>query len=397
MKIGTYRTLRMQSGNLLQPRQTPDSTHKTLKLKPNPRRRAGVADVSYNPSMKFAWDGFDEIIDVRSPSEYAEDGVPGAVNLPALSDAERAEIGLLHRDSPFEARRRGAGMLAANIALHLRAHLAERPAEWRPLVYCKRGGQRSGAVVEVLRRVGWDACQLPGGYKVYRQAVLDGLQTLPSKIQWQVLGGKTGAGKTSLLAALRESGAAVLDLEALGNHRGSAFGGNGEQPSQRRFESRLFAELSSLPQDQPVFAEAEGRKIGLLHMPQKMLQAIRRAPVFYLDANLQHRAQKIVSDYPEMTDFARFESAASAIEKFVGVRRREFWRACHTENKWQELAADMLLSFYDVGYQKSLAANYGTPREVLPVNPNCPDSLQQTAQLLRKKARVLSGSDTITA
>ena len=204
------------------------------------------------------WHGFDEIIDVRSPAEYAEDRIPGAVNLPVLSDIEHAEIGKLYKTSPFAARLRGAGLLASNISAHLQNDYSSRPPEWRPLVYCRRGGQRSGAVVEILQRIGWKAQSLKGGYKQYRQEVITNTQKLAPTIQWTVVGGKTGAGKTELLRVLKDAGESVIDLEALGNHRGSAFGGNGAQPSQRLFESHLFAELSQLPPNRPVFVEAEG-------------------------------------------------------------------------------------------------------------------------------------------
>ena len=343
--------------------------------------------------MDAPWDGFDEIIDVRSPAEYAEDCIPGARNLPALSNSERAEIGALHRNSPFAARRLGAGMVAANIAAHLRAHLASRPPEWRPLIYCKRGGQRSGAVAEVLQRVGWDAARLAGGYKTYRAAVRDGIGALSPKIQWRALGGKTGAGKTALLRLLQNAGAAAIDLEALGNHRGSAFGDVGLQPSQRRFESRLFAELSALPQDAPVFVEAEGRKIGRLHLPQPLLAAMRRAPVFYLDAVLRDRARRIVADYAAFFDAAKFESAAAAIGKYVGAQRRRLWDKHHSGGEWEMLASDMLSSFYDVGYQKSLTTNYGAPSAVFRVDPNHSESMQKTAALLRAKASFAAGGD----
>ena len=336
--------------------------------------------------MHLLWRDFDEIIDVRSPAEFAEDSIPGAVNLPALSNAERAEIGALHRDSPFCARRRGAGMVAANIAAHLRSHLASRPPDWRPLVYCKRGGQRSGAVVEVLRRVGWRAEQLPGGYKFYRDKVREGIGVLPSAVQWCAIGGKTGAGKTALLHLLKAAGAATMDLEAMCNHRGSAFGDLGAQPSQRKFESRLFAALSELPKNARVFVEAEGRKIGRLHLPQPLLSAMRRAPAIYLEACSRERARRIVADYAAFFDREKFESAAAAIDKYVGAKRRAQWRAHHCGGEWEELARDMLESFYDVGYEKSLSANYGAPSAVLKINPNRPANMREIAAKLARCA-----------
>lgn len=343
--------------------------------------------------MRPLWHGYDEIIDVRSPAEYAEDCIPGAVNLPALSNAERAEIGLLHQTSPFSARLRGAGMVAANIAAHLQKHLAARPPAWRPLIYCWRGGQRSGAVTEVLRRIGWDAAQLAGGYKSYRRAVIDGAREVSAAVQWRVVGGKTGAGKTALLGALRESGEYVLDLEALGGHRGSVFGGGKTQPPQRKFESMLFAEMSALPLDAPVFVEAESRKIGAVYLPPPLLAAMRRAPLFYLAADLPTRARRIAKEYAAFKDPARFESALAALGKHAAAAAR--WRQIHARGDWEALAADLLSAFYDIGYQKSLAAHYGNPAVRFCAETDSPRALQKTAATLARMARISAAGGKI--
>ena len=323
---------------------------------------------------------------MRSPAEYAEDCIPGAINMPALSNEERAAVGILHKTAPFAARRRGAGMVAANIAAHLQTHLAERPPSWRPLVYCWRGGQRSGAVVEVLRRIGWDAQQLAGGYKTYRQAVINGIATLSPSCRWLVIGGKTGAGKTQMLGELRARGRATMDLEALSGHRGSAFGDTGEQPTQRKFESRIFATLTAAPQDAPVFVEAESRKIGRLHLPQPLLSAMRRAPVFFLEVSLAERARHIVQCYAAMRDPDKFAAALERIGKYAGSRRQQAWHRRHTAGQWQELAEDLLASFYDLGYQKSMSTNYAPAVAVFAFNPNCADSVRHTADSICQTA-----------
>lgn len=344
--------------------------------------------------MTHPWHGYDEIIDVRSPSEYVQDHIPDACNLPALSDDERAAIGKLHQQSPFVARRRGAGMVAENIARHLREHLAERPPHWRPLIYCWRGGQRSGAVTEVLRRVGWDAQQLIGGYKHYRNVVMRGIVEHAKAQRWLVIGGKTGAGKTLLLRQLAASGAQTVDLESLCNHRGSAFGGkrkncndrnnNAEefvQPSQRRFESLLFARLAKLSPT-TVFIESESRKIGALHIPPALLSAIRRAPAIYINADLASRAEHIAAEYHDMRETKNFTTALESIINYTGAKRARLWQEMHAAQQWQQLAADMLESFYDVGYQKSLAANYSNQAAVFTANPNCAQSMQNLTQEL---------------
>ncbi len=156
---------------------------------------------------------FDEIIDTRSPSEFGEDHVPGAVNCPALNDVERARIGTLYKqDSPFAARKAGAALVARNIACCLEERFADRGREWRPLIYCWRGGKRSGAFVTVFRQIGWDACQLEGGYKSYRRFVVAELERLPARFRFRIVSGATGSGKSRLLQALAAQGAQALDL-----------------------------------------------------------------------------------------------------------------------------------------------------------------------------------------
>ena len=332
--------------------------------------------------MDCLWHGFDEIIDTRSPKEYTEDCIPGAVNLPVLSDDERALVGTIYKQSPFAARRRGAGLLAANLAAHLQMRLAERPPQWRPLVYCWRGGQRSGAMVDVLRRIGWPAEQLTGGYKYYRRAVMEGLAEMAPCKRWVVLAGKTGVGKTRLLQALQELGGAVLDLEALANHRGSVFGGRGAQPSQRKFESELFAALCALPSDQPIFIEAESRKIGVLHMPQPLLSAMRAAPLITVEAALSERVAQIIDEYHAMGEDDVFALAMASLSAYTGRRRLEQWRQWQQEQAWELLVTDLLVSFYDVGYAKSLAANYDEAAVCVRVKPTDADSVRATAQYI---------------
>ena len=193
---------------------------------------------------------FDEIIDVRTPAEFAEDHAPGAINCPVLDDAQRVEVGTLYKQvSPFAAKKIGAAYVAENVARHLRERFLDRPKSWRPLVMCWRGGERSGAMTHILRRVGWDAQQLDGGYKAYRRLVVDTLVEQPRDFAFQVVCGATGSGKSRLLQALAARGAQVLDLEALACHKGSVLGvlPDADQPSQKAFETRLLAALAGLP------------------------------------------------------------------------------------------------------------------------------------------------------
>jgi len=222
---------------------------------------------------------YSEIIDVRSPAEYAEDHWPGAINLPVLDDAERAEVGTLYKQvDPFTARKRGASLVAQNIARHLQTHFADKDRDYHPLIYCWRGGQRSASLALVLSQVGWQVTVLQGGYKTYRAWVRRQLQTLPQQFTYRVLCGPTGSGKTLLLHYLHQQGAQVLDLEELACHRGSLLGAEWgrPQPSQKSFESQLVQVFLKWDPAKPVWVEAESAKVGQLHLPPALWQALTK-------------------------------------------------------------------------------------------------------------------------
>ena len=308
------------------------------------------------------FEGFDDIIDARSPDEFAEDCIPGAINLPALNNEQRRAVGTLYKCDPFAARLQGAKMLAENLAVYLRAEFADKPQHWKPLVYCQRGGQRSGAVVEVLQRIGWRAAQLDGGYKTYRRAVVDGIKECAASVRWIVIIGKTGVGKTALLGELAKQGAAVLDLESLANHRGSVFGAMGAQPSQRRFESLLWNAMRQLPnaKNGVVFVESEGRKIGALHLPSALLSFMRNAAqAVLLSSPITERIGRIRRQYDNyIASEELFGAAVARIAAYTGDKRAEQWRQMHSAGDVSKLLGEMLQNFYDIGYEKSLRTNY---------------------------------------
>jgi len=239
--------------------------------------------------------GADTVIDVRSPAEFAEDHIPGATNLPALSNAERAEVGTIYKQvSPFKARKVGAALVARNVAAHLQGPLADKQGGWQPLVYCWRGGQRSGSFASILQQIGWRADTVTGGYQSYRRLVAGMLHDTPLPHgKLILLDGNTGTGKTALLAKLRDRGVQTLDLEGMANHRGSLLGAmDAAQPAQKAFESRIAAALTGCSPDKPVVLEAESSKIGRLSLPPSLWTAMCAAPRIMVTASLQTRAAK---------------------------------------------------------------------------------------------------------
>ena len=305
---------------------------------------------------------FDEIIDVRSPAEFAEDHIPGAVNCPVLSDEERARVGTLYKqESPFAAKKLGAALVARHIAEHIEARFLDRPRDWKPLVYCWRGGKRSGAMSHVLRQIGWQACALEGGYKSWRRHVVAELAELPRRFSFRVVTGATGSGKSRLLETLAAQGAQVLDLEALAAHKGSVLGGlpDEAQPSQKMFESRLLAVLQGLTLERPVFVEAESRRIGQLQVPDALLETMRASPCLRIEATDAARVRFLIGDYDYfLADPAALREKLGCLRELQSGETLARWNALIDARDWPALVAELLAQHYDPLYKRSQGKNY---------------------------------------
>lgn len=302
------------------------------------------------------------IIDVRSPAEYAEDHVPGAINCPVLDNDERIRVGTLYKQvSPFEARKVGAALVARNIARHLEEQFLARPKTWKPIIYCWRGGQRSGAMTTILRSVGWDARQLNGGYKSYRHAVLAELENLPRQFHYRVLCGATGSAKTRVLQAIGETGEQIIDLEALACHKGSVLGvlPDAPQPGQKLFETRLLAAMRLLDASRPVYVEAESRKIGRLQVPEAMLEGMRSGECFRIEAPLPARVDFLLGDYVYFLENpAWLNSRLEALKELRGKETVSRWQMQASDGHWRELVSELLEAHYDPLYERSQNRNY---------------------------------------
>jgi tRNA 2-selenouridine synthase len=305
---------------------------------------------------------FDTVIDVRSEGEFAEDHIPGAISCPVLTDAERAEVGTMDRQqSSFEAKRRGAALVARNIARHLEQTFADKPRGWKPLVYCWRGGNRSGAMTHILARVGWPARQLEGGYRAFRRAVLADLERLPTRLTFRVVCGTTGSGKSRLLQQLAAAGGQVLDLEALAHHRGSVLGGLPAlpQPSQKHFETRIWDALRAFDAARPVFVESESRKVGELRVPDALLLAMRASHCIRLELPLPARVRLLRDDYMHFeSDPASLHTRLDCLVALHGHDRVAAWKQLVDERQWDRLVERLLLEHYDPAYVRSLGRNF---------------------------------------
>jgi tRNA 2-selenouridine synthase len=301
--------------------------------------------------------GFDDIIDVRAPAEFADDHIPGAISLPVLDDAQRAEVGTIYKQqSPFLARKLGAALVARNAAAHLEGPLRDRPGGWRPLVYCWRGGQRSGSFASILAQIGWRVETVAGGYKAWRKLVSDALyEAAPPPRLW-VLDGNTGTAKTDVLNLLPAHGVQVIDLEMLARHRGSLFGAMGQQPSQKAFEGALAMALARLDPARPVVVEAESIKIGNLFLPPKLYGAMQAAPRIAIEAPMAARAAYLTTAYADLiADAARLDHVIGLLRPLHAATRIAEWQAMAASGAYLALATDLMSHHYDPRYGKHRA------------------------------------------
>jgi tRNA 2-selenouridine synthase len=333
--------------------------------------------------------GADTIIDVRAPSEFAEDHIPGAINLPVLSDAERAEVGTIYvQQSAFLARKVGAALVAANASRHLQGPLVEMQGDWQPLVYCWRGGQRSGAFATILDQVGWRVHFVEGGYRSYRRQVSDLLykSRLPHRIR--MIDGGTGTAKTKLLYHLQDAGAQILDLEGIAGHRGSLFGGfDVAQPSQKMFETRLATALGALDPTRLTWVEGESSKIGGRMVPPSLWAAMCAAERVEVTAPLNARAAFLTTAYADLTqDTVALVRLIDQLRGYHAKATIEEWQGLAHVGDWPTLAAALMRSHYDPRYQKSHGRTEKQP-EKMPFSDLEVDTLATAAQELHQRFR----------
>jgi tRNA 2-selenouridine synthase len=306
-------------------------------------------------------DTFDAIIDARSEAEYALDHIPGAINCPVLNDEERIRVGTLYKQTgAFEAKKVGAPIVAHNIARHIETLFADKPRDWRALVYCWRGGNRSGAMVHVLARIGWPVAQLEGGYKTYRAHVSAALEH-PPELNFRVICGTTGSGKSRLLETLDGIGAQVLDLEKLAAHRGSVLGHlpNEPQPTQKMFESLVWDTLRGFDPEQPVFVESESKKVGNLRVPGAVMERMRASPCIAVKLSRPNRVRLLMEDYEHFcADPSALNAQLDHLVQLHGREQIDAWQAMANGGEMTELVDQLLVRHYDPAYLRSIDRNF---------------------------------------
>jgi tRNA 2-selenouridine synthase len=320
-------------------------------------------------------DDFDVVIDARSEAEFTDDHLPCAVNWPTLNNAERIEIGTLYKQvNPFEARKRGAAIAARNIAAHIDREVIDKPKEWKPLAYCWRGGQRSGSLSLILSQIGFRVTLVEGGYKAFRAAVVQDIARLAQALQFQVICGPTGSGKTRLLQALQALGEQVIDLEALANHRSSVLGAipGLAQPTQKRFDTLIWNQLRGFDASRPVFVESESKKVGNLAVPVALMDAMRGSRCLNLQLSDSERVALLMEDYVYlMQDVDYFCNRLAALIPLKGHAVVDAWQAQARAGEFAPVVLDLLQNHYDPAYLQSMQRNFaqfGTAKNITPVD-----------------------------
>lgn len=337
-------------------------------------------------------DNFHTIIDARSEDEHALDHVPGAVNWPTLNNEERITIGTMYKQvNAFEAKKRGAALAAKNIAAHIEREVIDKARDWKPLVYCWRGGNRSGALATILGAIGFQVTLIEGGYKAWRAALVDDLARMAPNFEYRVICGPTGSGKTRLLHALAAQGAQVLDLEALAAHRSSVLGHipGQAQPSQKRFDSLVWQALRGFEPAQVVYVESESKKVGNLRVPDGLMEAMRNSPCVDLHLDDSERVALLLEDYDFFVqDPTHFCERLEALTEIRGKAVVSDWIAKVHAGQTPWVVQELLTKHYDPMYAQSIERNFKQYGHALPLDlrDRTPASFAEVAATLIARA-----------
>ena len=316
---------------------------------------------------------FTDIIDARSEGEFAEDHLPGAINWPSLNNEERQLVGTEYKQiSAFDAKKRGAALVAKNIACHLERDVIHKPRDWQPLVYCWRGGKRSGSLALILDQIGFNVTLVDGGYKAFRAALVADLPQLAARFDYRVICGTTGSGKTRLLRALAAQGAQVLDLEALANHRSSVLGviPGVPQPTQKAYDSLIWAALKNFDASRPVYIESESKKVGNVAIPEGLITAMRAAPCLQLDLIEDERVELLLEDYDFfIKDIEFFCDRLGALTQARGKEVVTDWQIRSRAGDVASVVRELLVNHYDPVYLQSMKRNFVQYQTATPIAP----------------------------
>lgn len=306
------------------------------------------------------------LIDVRTPKEFEEEAIPGAINIPLLLDEERVDVGTAYKQvSPEKAKELGVEAIAKRLPEVFRE--VQKHAKGRLAFYCAKGGMRSGSMVALFSALGYTTWKLEGGYRAYRQYILKEIPKLNEGIKYYILHGKTGIGKTKVLQRLEAKGYSVLDLEKMADHKGSFFGGVCEKrgQSQKRFESLIF---DYLYKNRPtyVLAESESKRIGNVYVPESIFNSLANGKHLSLETTIEERIKIINEDYAGATN-EELQSCLDKVGRYISKEKYEEYSELLKNNEIDELSKKLMIEYYDPLYQKSID-KYRYEREIFYTN-----------------------------
>lgn len=323
------------------------------------------------------------LIDVRTPAEYANGHIPGAVNIPIFSNEERAIVGTKYKkESRISAATSGMEFVAAKIDFYF-DELEKVKSSSEILLYCWRGGMRSNAMAKLFETIGYKVEILNGGYKAYRNFVLD---IFNKNYKLLVVGGMTGSGKSDILHELARRGEQVIDLEGLAHHKGSAFGalGQKEQPTIMQFENLLHHNLYEMDLNRLIWIEDESRRVGMDVIPLEFFNSMRAAKVFKIEMPKDERVKRLVKEYADF-DNDSLTLAVTKITKRMGSEiSKQAIEAIQEKDFYS--AINLVLNYYDKTYSFGLKKRDGT--KIIPVTIER-DNPAQNSEILLKRAKEL--------
>ncbi|MBP1665916.1 MAG: tRNA 2-selenouridine synthase [Bacteroidetes bacterium] len=323
------------------------------------------------------------VIDVRSPSEYLTGHIPGAKNIPLFDDNERRKVGIAYNDEGrLKAILKGLEMIGNKMSSKLEAALSVA-SDQRLLVHCWRGGMRSETMSWLFSLGSIKTEILEGGYKSYRNYILEDLK---KKRKIIVLGGMTGSSKTHILHRIRDTGYQIIDLEALANHKGSAFGslGQQQQPSSEHFANLLFSELQSVNNDLPVWIEDESRNIGSVFMPDDFYKNIQAAPAVILMLDAEKRIPRLIEEYA-LFPADQLQGSVIKVSKRLGGENAKKVLESISSGDFRE-AVRIMLQYYDKTYKFSLRKR--NDRNKIYVESDTDNVEENTAKVLEASNKI---------
>jgi tRNA 2-selenouridine synthase len=294
------------------------------------------------------------IVDCRTPLEFAEDHLPGAINVPILTDGERVEIGTIHKqEGPQQARLRGLELTCGRFASMV--HTITAQAGGRPvLVYCWRGGLRSLSMAILLEMTGYPVVQLQGGYKAFRHQVIAYFEAFAPPAPLIVIHGMTGTGKTTFINGLARDAWTAIDLEGLACHRGSAFGevGLAQCFTQKRFDTLLWDAFRRAPAGRPIVLEGESQRIGRITLPGRLYETMAASLKVWCRASLETRVRRLAGEYAHEEYREEMGAALDRIRKKLGGPRHAELRLMLERWDVEGLGRGLIEHYYDKLYYK---------------------------------------------